>query len=132
MSESLGTYLAAKQTLILSIDGQVVPKARPRFKSGQGGFLPQRYRDWKEGAILQLRSQVAMVEGFSPMSKVHLAVMIQGASRGDLDNLAGAIMDALVQAGILKDDSVSCVRSLSIQHQPSKKPYSTITISHRG
>jgi Holliday junction resolvase RusA-like endonuclease len=41
--------------------------------------------------------------------------------RGDLDNIAGSVLDSLVQAGILKDDSLRVVSSLAIALQWSKE-----------
>lgn len=44
----------------------------------------------------------------------------------DLDNLAGACLDALVQAGILADDRLQLIPSLAVRHYASKKPPSAI------
>jgi len=45
-------------------------------------------------------------------------VLLGKGHRGDLDNSAGAILDALVGAGILLDDRLSCVSRLVAEHQP--------------
>ena len=49
---------------------------------------------------------------------VSVAIAIQGKGhRGDLDNLAGSCLDALVSAGVLVDDRLSCVSRLLVEHR---------------
>lgn len=96
----------------------IQPKARPRF-DGNRALTPKRYRDWKAGAILALQAQVPA--GFQAIARASVYIIILGSVRGDLDNLAGAVLDALVQAGILQDDRLSCVPKLSIEHQKAKQ-----------
>lgn len=103
-------------TLTLRLDS-VKPKARPRFYNGRA-LLPEAYRDWKSDAVKRLRKQVK--PDFATIDKAAILVDLQGAIRGDLDNLAGGILDALVQAEILKDDRLSCVSELHIRHTPAK------------
>jgi Holliday junction resolvase RusA-like endonuclease len=103
--------------------GIVAPKARPRFARGVA-FLPPNYRKWKDRAIvsLQLQNQLSPID-----QPVAVTIVFQGDHKGDIDNLAGAILDALVQAAILKDDCLSIVRQLAVCHQPGK-PQTLITI----
>ena len=116
-----------KQGLILRLDGPIVTKARPRFRTGQGGYLPQRYRDWKEAAIADLLCQTHGLPDL-PFQQVTIDILIQGKATNDLDNIAGAVLDALVQAGVLKDDRVSCVPALSLKYLPGKQSTTTITL----
>ena len=99
-----------------TLTGKVVPKARPRFGGGRA-YLPQRYRDWKDKAIAELLSQTRPIE---PISKAEVSIDLFGSHRGDLDNLAGSVLDSLVVAGILLDDRLSVVSKLSIAHYPNK------------
>ena len=46
--------------------------------------------------------------------------------RGDLDNLAGAVLDALVQAMVIVDDSIGHVAGLNVLHLPTKGQAETI------
>lgn len=62
------------------------------------------------------------------MNNVAIAIELYGAARGDLDNIAGAILDALVQAGIILDDRVSVVKALSIKHCGGKTKEVTIAL----
>jgi Holliday junction resolvase RusA-like endonuclease len=61
-----------------------------------------------------------------------VAILLQGkhSRRGDADNIAGAILDALVQAGVLKDDSLIHVKGLAVALEWSKKlePESTVVL----
>lgn len=102
---------------------KIVPKARPRLSKGHA-YLPSRYREWKSSAIFELRSQSIPIE---PISRCQISVVV-GKQAGDLDNILGACLDALVQAGIILDDRLSVVYRLSIEHQPSQPPGAVISI----
>ena len=104
--------------------GKVTPKARPRFGSGRA-YLPQKYRDWKDNAIIELLSQSGQTE---PIARAEISIELFGGHRGDLDNLAGSVLDALVQSGILLDDRLSVVSKLSIAHQAAKIPSCAIDV----
>ena len=92
--------------------GLVVPKARPRVSQGIA-YLPANYRTWKEGAILELTQQARRQKLREPIPyPVCIDIRYFGHARGDSDNLAGAILDALTGAGVLADDSVVHVPSL--------------------
>ncbi|MFB6276219.1 MAG: RusA family crossover junction endodeoxyribonuclease [Halothece sp.] len=110
------------------ISGKVVPKARPRF-NGKTSYLPSNYRQWKEDAKTQLASQSIPDE---PLEEVSVSITLSGkhSRRGDLDNLAGSILDALVASQIIRDDNLKCVSGLSVQLNYSAKddPTAQITI----
>lgn len=100
---------------------------RGRFAgtSKSDSFLPQRYRDWKDVAIASLLSQKTRYE---PLEKVTISIELYGAARGDLDNIAGAILDALVQAAIIFDDRISLVKALSIKHSGGKTKKAVVNV----
>jgi Holliday junction resolvase RusA-like endonuclease len=89
-------------------------------------YLPSGYRTWKEDIIWQLRQQY---KG-DPIPRATVTIEILGSARGDLDNLAGALLDALVQAGILVDDRLSCVPQLTITHIPGKQHGARVMVDH--
>jgi Holliday junction resolvase RusA-like endonuclease len=122
MTEIPGTYLK-NPTLKLTLTGRVIPKARPRHNGSQS-YLPSGYRDWKASAIAELCSQY---QG-QPIPKAAIAITILGSARGDLDNLARAILDALVQSGVLKDNSCKCVPRLIVTHTPNKISHALIEV----
>lgn len=108
-----------------TLTGKVTPKARPRFGGGRA-YLPAKYRDWKENAIIELLSQS---RPSIPISRAEVSIEIGGKQTGDLDNIAGAILDALVQSGILLDDRISVVSKLSIEHFPKLSPGANIELT---
>lgn len=79
-------------------------------------YLPARYRDWKREAIASLTLQAFEIGLELPLNSATVTISLVGKHprRGDPDNIAGSILDALVQSGILKDDSLSVVTSLAI------------------
>jgi Holliday junction resolvase RusA-like endonuclease len=88
--------------------------------------LPAKYRNWKANAIAQLLAQSRPVR---PIEKATISIGIGGKQRGDLDNIAGAILDALVQSGILLDDRISVVSKLSIEYFPDRPLGATISVN---
>ena len=95
--------------ITLNLTHRIVPKARPRFSKGRC-YLPTNYRQWKAKAVEELKAQW----GALPLSKAHITIEIP-QQRGDLDNIAGAVLDALTEAGIIADDRMSCVEELHIK-----------------
>lgn len=102
----------------LTLDGPIVPKARARVTQN-GAYHPPEYSQWKTQAILKLGSQY---DGPS-LSGVSIDITLNGkhSRRGDLDNIIGSLLDALVQAHILKNDNLTCVTSLNAKLNWSKK-----------
>ena len=103
-----------------SLDGEIVPKARPRGGNGRH-YLPQNYRDWKDYAIWELQKQHTGTAIAGPVS-VDIVLLGKHSRRGDGDNIAGSIWDAMVQAGILSDDNLKCVPAMSLALYWSSEP----------
>ena len=100
------------------LPGRVVPKARPRFNGGNIS-LPRNYRGWKNTAYLEIISQLEdNVKSKLLIKKAAVEMQFLGSHRGDLDNLAGALLDILCETKIIKDDRVSCISRLVIEHEP--------------
>lgn len=53
-----------------------------------------------------------------PIKMAEVRILLQGKHRGDLDNLAGSVLDSLVSGNVLLDDRLSCVPRLIVEHQP--------------
>ena len=96
------------------LDGGIVPKARPRGTPTGRHYLPQNYRDWKDAAIWELKQQ-HQGEPIAVPVQIEITLTGKHSRRGDADNIAGAILDAMVQAGILLDDNLTRIPSLSIK-----------------
>ena len=110
--------------LSFTLCGVVVPKARPRLSIDRV-HLPLKYRHWKNNAIAELTKQREGMEVNFPLYGVAIAILLRGKHhRGsDIDNIAGALLDALVQAHILKNDNMTAVSELSIRlHHGEDEP----------
>jgi Holliday junction resolvase RusA-like endonuclease len=98
------------------LEGDIVPKARARITS-RGNFHCQRYCDWMETAIAELTYQ-KLTKGYNQELALPCSlqiVLINPKKRGDIDNLAGSIMDALVKAEIVKNDNLNNINNLYIK-----------------
>nr|WP_246844351.1 RusA family crossover junction endodeoxyribonuclease [Hydrocoleum sp. CS-953] len=125
--ESEESEKSEKSTIIrLYIPGKVVPKARPRV-TANGTYLPPRYRTWRNEAEVEIYRQVSELnlEVDLPIQKAAISMSFCGKHRtnSDLDNLAGACLDALTLngAGVLQDDRLSCIPKLTIEYIPDTK-----------
>lgn len=113
-------------TIHLYIPGKVVPKARPRVTTN-GTYLPSGYRTWRNQAEVEIYRQVSELnlEASLPIQKAAISISFCGKHRtnSDLDNLAGACLDALTLngAGVLQDDRLSCIPKLTIEYIPHIK-----------
>jgi Holliday junction resolvase RusA-like endonuclease len=114
--------------ITLKLTGQIIPKARPRLGSN-GAYSPENYRNWKDWAIIELCQQYRQKKRIELVD--HIGIILHGkhSRRGDSDNIAGSILDALVQAEILKGDNLIVVPSLSIQlFYSAEEPEAVVTI----
>lgn len=105
------------------IPGSVVPKARPRV-TRNGTYYPLRYQQWRIKAELKILSSLDLeTRKVLPITRAEIRIILQGKHRGDLDNLAGAILDIMTptHANIILDDRISCLPRLSIEHNSEGK-----------
>lgn len=83
------------------------PKPCERARSGKGKvYTSAGYRQYKRDLVKTIREEMAGKNIF-PMTGKLAGIMIfdrRTAVRTDLDNLAKAVMDALQDAGAIKDD----------------------------
>lgn len=101
------------------IPGRVVPKARPRFNRATGtAYTDPKYRDYLDMAstIIAIEHKGDPLEGpLQVMAKFNakevsvsygrsLLIPQWTGRRGDLDNLAGSILDSLEQGGAIEND----------------------------
>jgi Holliday junction resolvase RusA-like endonuclease len=95
----------------------------------RGTFLPQNYRDWKEETITELTRQKALIAGEFPCKgpvSIYIELIGKHSKRGDLDNISGAVLDALVQGVILVNDNLNNVDSLTAKLMATKEPPRTL------
>ena len=118
-----------KIKLLYRLEGSIAPKARPRFS--RHAYLPESYRQWRNDAELQLLAQGIPPH---PLGKSSIEIILAGkhSRRGDCDNIAGSILDALVAVGILKNDNLANIPELSIAlHHSKESPIALIKISEK-
>jgi Holliday junction resolvase RusA-like endonuclease len=96
-----------KDTYIIQWHGPIVPKARPRV-TRWGAHMPEKYADWQGKAIRSLREAATEI-GIPQLDyQLRLYLILFGKHRrsGDMiDNIPGAIADALVKAEVISNDS---------------------------
>lgn len=95
---------------LFKYDGPIVPKARPRHvKSSGHTYMPKNYRQWMAKTVRNFRSQAKSAGLDREISwPVRVFVLRQGKhdrSGDGIDNVPGALADALVKARVLKDDN---------------------------
>lgn len=101
-------------------------KQRPRF--GSRVFMPLEYVDWKSdfgrlfiSNVLADGGKIGVIDG-----RFRLSMRVQtpsGKSRSDLDNIVGAVLDSLQDAGIVANDR-NCVQiSASLEKSGKRGAY---------
>ena len=101
----------------------VKPKAmpRPRAKPGQKAYYPQAYQEWRERAGLHLRSVWNRAKGRTVEGPVSVTIHLDTDEftvwfgtvdvervkglRGDVDNYGKAVLDLMVDQGLIENDS---------------------------
>lgn len=110
------------EIVTLEIEGPITPKARPRVTRSGQAYMPSSYRGWKTDAITQLRIQWGQANPVDFPASVTIELVGKHRRSGDADNTSGALLDAMVQAGVLKGDNLVCVPALSVNLRHSKQP----------
>lgn len=96
----------------------LMSKARPRFNRRTGAvYNPEAYEDWKA----TVRAILAEWWTIEPLDEVRcLCLSFRGPARGDLDNLAGAVLDAGNEL-IWRDDTVAVMPTLALRWTKTPK-----------
>lgn len=77
-------------------------KARPRVTS-RGTYMPEDYQDWRRRFVAAVWDQWRG-EPFGHFEVVITVATKTGRMRPDLDNVIGACLDALQDAGVVAND----------------------------
>jgi Holliday junction resolvase RusA-like endonuclease len=104
--------------IAITLSGQIIPKARPRVTVA-GTYMPHNYQRWKAQAIAAIRQQY-QGDPIARTKTITITLTGKHSRRGDADNISGSILDSLVQAGVLVNDNLVAVPSLSINLLYSK------------
>ena len=106
---------------------EIVPKARPRLAGNGTVYLPRPYRD---NQIMLTRKFGESLSKVTKPAAIDLVITGKVNRRGDVDNIAGSVLDALVHAEILPNDNLTWVTALSITVIHSQLPINlTLTIT---
>lgn len=89
------------------------PTANRRLAQGKKGWIPNRkYAAWKSNAVSELADVGALEEPLGGYV-IKLTFWFPDRRKRDLDNYIKAPLDALVDAGVIVDDSkVSCIMAM--------------------
>lgn len=104
-------------------------KAKEMERDMAGQFLAQ-YLSYLPKIIVNL--PIATIHG-RPL-EVHIMIWQKDRTRRDLDNQATSILDALVAAGVILDDSVNVIQKLTIEMMGIDKydPHVVVEIMEGG
>jgi hypothetical protein len=96
------------------LTGRIPSKKNSRINTRSGRSFPSKdYSSWHDGAMLQLRLQLPAKHPLGPGPfRVQVDISFPTLGRADLTNKAESVMDLLVDAGIIPDDSWTCVPTL--------------------
>lgn len=102
------------------IPGKAMGKARPRKSSRTNRMhMPANYVRWQSSAVKAIKMQIEDMPP-APMPAVIRCSFVNFLS-SDTDNLVGSVLDALVKAGYLQNDSSSFVIESSGKFVKTKK-----------
>ena len=94
------------------IDIKPVPQGRSRHTRRGRVYYGKRDRAFR----LEMVSKLRQYGGKAQRKPCAVEIEVAGANpRSDLDNHAKAIMDALVEAGILAEDNIEVVERLTVE-----------------
>lgn len=111
-------------TLSFKIPGTIPGKARPRV-TRNGTYMPPKYTQFKTTSRKFLPK---VSEALKP--PVAIRIVLVGSHRSDLDNIAGTILDILVDQGILDNDSSKQVPDIHItRYESAKEKFADITVT---
>lgn len=89
--------------LLVTLPG-VVSWTRPTGGKGRPRY-PAKYLDGRDQWALAVRMAVYDQEVTPPTDgRFHVEVVLQGGGKRDIDRVANAVLDALQNGGVLKDD----------------------------
>jgi len=96
--------------MIIKIDHNIEPMKRPRVSNGHAWSPSSKQVDKLAWEIKQQADNTKF------QNPVHISVVLgkYQSKKGDLDNILKTVFDAIVKAGVIKDDSQKYVVSASI------------------
>lgn len=123
-----------KLVLLGDVPSQKNSKRIVYSKAKQRNFIisSDRARKWQQDAYWQLWDQIKLqhlrLDARYPVA-VGLTVYFSSLRRHDLDNVAGGVLDALVKAEVLVDDSVKYVSRVELLYGGVDKLHPRVEIN---
>jgi Holliday junction resolvase RusA-like endonuclease len=112
---------------MIEIKGRIPSKKNSKRRTWKFLISSKAYMDWHKQNIQSLR----LCEKISWNCSVEIHIRFPDKRRSDLTNKAESIMDILVDAGVLEDDSWKVVNSLKLSWSYDKEnPWAEIKISN--
>ena len=125
---------AKKESIMFSLGGSVVAKARPRMNTITGNvYMPEDYMEWKKGAaklLIVLKKKYPQYH--FPLVEANIMYIFDGKHhrKQDGDNAGGSCADALVDAEVLCGDSFMVVpeQCMFLNHNSKRSPSTLIVL----
>lgn len=117
-------------TFKITLRGETPSKKNSRVNTRSGRSFPSKnYSQWHAGAVSEIKRQWEGGPLAEPLGVV-LVFLHKDKRRRDSDNQASSVLDTLVDAGVLQDDSWRIVRWISVANiaDPERKGRCEITI----
>jgi Holliday junction resolvase RusA-like endonuclease len=116
----------------LYYEGKVIPKARPRV-TFNGTFNPENYVINQDELVFDLKCQKHQMNLATIINPIEITINFIGkhSRKGDIDNLPGSILDAMVKAEIIKNDNLMIVKKLTSEliYDQKQEPLTEIILS---
>ncbi len=120
--------MSSNEILLIHIPGHIVPKQRPQIGK-KGAYYTPSYRQCLLRVKMFLRENLPTQYA---QKGINLSITFYGSTReygrSDLDNLAGTIMDGLVNTGWIANDSVTWIPKLTLSYQINGESYTEVII----
>jgi len=91
------------------------PAPRPRVMRGHA-VRDEKYQAWKTRVGLDWRQSHGMLTQRAGFEWYEVSIRISGPMRGDLDNYAKSVLDALVGCQAIPSDAVKYLRGLHVEY----------------
>ena len=100
--------------LELKLTGNVPSKKNSRVRTRSGASIPnKKYYEWQTSALWQVRQQTR--KRFLEPVSVEVVVVFGTKRKADIDNRLTSILDMLVEALVLRDDSWQEVPQMNVR-----------------
>lgn len=106
--------------MIIRLTAPIPSKKNSRLVVGRGrgralNIPSAQYREWHRANLGSVRAQLAAQEIPSAPLELRLRIYLADRRRRDLDNALSSVLDLLVDAGALKDDSWAVVPRMQVE-----------------